>query len=54
MKCVVHSCGDGSQLSRSTEDGIHREEFVQWGAERFKSSKTIASKEALLRLYQAI
>ena len=30
---------------------LSRQELVQWGYERFKESKTVATTEALLKLY---
>jgi len=41
------------KFSRDIDDGIYRDEFIKWGTERFKSSKTIASVDALMRLYSA-
>lgn len=39
------------QLGKEMEDGILKEEFIKWGSERFKSSKTIASVSALYQIY---
>jgi hypothetical protein len=36
------------------DEGVKREEFVKWGVERFKPSKTVANKDALIRIYSAV
>jgi hypothetical protein len=40
------------QVSRSPDDaGLTKEEFTMWAQEKFKSTKTIANIEALMRIY---
>lgn len=41
------------KLERDILKPLNREEFIQWGYERFKEGKTVATSEALLNLYQS-
>ena len=41
------------QLEKDLENGIIREEFILWGCERFKESRTIANAESLVAIYNS-
>lgn len=40
------------QLGKNADDGIGRDDFLLWAVDRFKESRTVASEEALLRVYR--
>ncbi len=51
---LTEAVADGAfiRLEKELEAAVARDEFVTWAAERFKTSKTVDSFEALLGLYE--
>jgi hypothetical protein len=39
------------KVGKDVEDGLTREEFLNWAMERFKASKTVASPESLHQIF---
>lgn len=39
------------KLEKELDEGIGRDEFVQWAAARFKDSKAVSSMESLMKIY---
>jgi hypothetical protein len=39
------------KLGKDVDDGLTREEFLNWAMERFKESKTVASPESLHQIF---
>eukprot|EP00607_Mallomonas_marina_P009718 CAMPEP_0182420784 /NCGR_PEP_ID=MMETSP1167-20130531/5858_1 /TAXON_ID=2988 /ORGANISM="Mallomonas Sp, Strain CCMP3275" /LENGTH=233 /DNA_ID=CAMNT_0024597229 /DNA_START=46 /DNA_END=744 /DNA_ORIENTATION=+ len=39
------------KLEKDLEEGISKEEFIQWAISRFKSSKIVANTEYLMKIY---